>query len=207
MERLLRLLRPAPRTACSVVGVCVLAALLFALSCGDSHPLRPPTEIIDYVAPPPSAAPLGDGDCQAPSLASRRDDAFRCFADSANRVLDPCFAASATAVWCEPNPTQDARGLPLTFEPPSDDIARADVEVGLEYWLIELEGGVVCGVMTGTRTAIDDLFSNYGCSDGSVGFGAVKNLPRGTLRTVSPSAAFPYTGQDLEERAVIRAWR
>jgi hypothetical protein len=200
----------APRSILARVGVVValvLFASLVALVSDGSDPPPPVSEVIEYLAPPPTMAPVGGVDCESRSLASRREDAFRCFERDGNTVLDPCFAASANAVWCEPNPEEGMLGEPFTFEPPSDDVVRAGSPVGLEFWLVELSAEVVCRVTTGTRIAIDDLFSNYGCSDGSFGFGEVSDLPQGTLRTVRRDASFPYSEQDLETRAVIRAWR
>ena len=88
-----------------------------------------------------------------------------------NEIIDPCFTnQDSTEVAC-PN-ARDPRAvvlIQLTATPDTNVANHNDPQAA--PWLVQLQGGVTCGFLTGATTDIAGRRYNYECSDGSVLYG------------------------------------
>jgi len=115
------------------------------------------------------------GTCFAGSVADARADAWRCM--SGNTILDPCFQnplGSAKELGCIRDPTKPALILlHLKGQLPLD---AANTGKGIPgNWVLQLDDGHVCSMITGTSGSIFNKRINYQCNGNLV---VVGNLDR-----------------------------
>lgn len=165
------------------IRVIAAAAGMLALS-GCSLPapvtISPPqdaeittTQVIRVV---PAAIPAETraGSCWTNALSVARDDAWRCMT-AGGAIYDPCFTSPANlgepVVVCGIDPAQGSSGFVLALsEPlPAPQITESD-----QPWLVELENGVFCRAITGSRPAKGAQAATYGCDDLTYLFGDVQ---------------------------------
>jgi len=127
------------------------------------------TVVISY-KPAEVPAEAQAGSCFASAIGLGRADAYRCMVD--NSIYDPCFVIDAkSTVICGANPTTGEKGFVLTLTEP---LPQPDTGQAARPWLIELAGGQVCGLMTGTVPGVGDRTAGYGCPDGTYLFNDFK---------------------------------
>ena len=100
------------------------------------------------------------GYCWEPSIASDRNDAFRCFV-GANAIYDPCFAAGADQVFC-PSDLPPTKGILLHLTQPLPTFRGTDRPGEAPAWAMQLRSGPSCAVITGTGIA----GFPFGCGSG-----------------------------------------
>ncbi|HTJ25466.1 MAG TPA: hypothetical protein VMA36_04795 [Candidatus Limnocylindria bacterium] len=135
----------------------MLALILAAAVPAGAQPAT--TRVVTYrpAIPPGNPEP---GQCWTTSIATNRPDAYRCL--RGNEIFDPCFAARANLVVCDPNPALGRRGFALVLTRP---LPTATPPPGpVEPWMVQLTDGSVCTPFTGTRTMIDGRIIAYGCA-------------------------------------------
>jgi hypothetical protein len=107
------------------------------------------------------------GECDGPSGATQRDDAWRCI--SGNGLYDPCFSSThAAGVVICPLPWE-AVAVELRLTTPLESKVRGPARPSLELqpWAIETDTGAKCVVNSGMGTVIDNKRNNYYCGVGS----------------------------------------
>lgn len=119
------------------------------------------TQVITFV---PAAVPTAteSGSCFTNAIGLGRADAWRC-TTADNQIHDPCFQVdNKPTIVCDADPVTGATGFVLELTEP-----LPAVEAGLtgEAWMIRLEGGAVCGLMTGTIPGGANWTAPYGCQD------------------------------------------
>lgn len=112
------------------------------------------------------------GACMSSSGATMRVDAWRCNAES--QILDPCFSPSevpeAEAVLCMgTNPTRMVR-LVLT-EPLPGNNNHIPGRPPIDPFIIVLDDGNTCRMMTGATTVTAGERQNYACAEGGSLYG------------------------------------
>jgi heat shock protein HslJ len=120
------------------------------------------TEVITFT---PTAVPAEtrEGSCFANAIGLGRADAYRCTVG--NEIFDPCFVVDdAPTVVCGANPTTGDIGFVLALTEP---LPAPEAAGPAKPWLVELAGGQVCGLMTGTVVGVDGRIAPYGCPDQS----------------------------------------
>ncbi len=68
-------------------------------------------------------------------------------------------------------------------------------------WAVDIDGAGVCTLLSGATTTVQDLRMNYACMRG-YGYGSPDRTTR--LWTIYYQ---PPGSRELEQRAVLRAWR
>jgi hypothetical protein len=104
------------------------------------------------------------GSCFAGSIATRRADAYRCFAET-NQIGDPCFASpvSRSVVACVPRPwTRRALRVRLTKPLPAPGSGGANV------WAVDLARGGHCTVSTGANGVSRGRDVGWYCTHGEL---------------------------------------
>jgi serine/threonine-protein kinase len=116
-----------------------------------------------------------DGKCFAGSIADARADAWRCLAG--NTLLDPCFQnplGSTDEVGCISDPTKPELTL-LKLKSPLP-VESGNTGKGIPgNWVIQLEDGHICTMITGTSGSVFNKRINYQCNGNLV---VVGNLDR-----------------------------
>ena len=106
------------------------------------------------------------GHCFTSSITVPDRAAYRCFAG--NEILDPCFAASASArtvVDCYADPWTAAVQLRLTAELPAPG---PPLKIG-QPWALQLADGMRCVVTTGTTPLLHGIPMRYQCGTAMAG--------------------------------------
>lgn len=122
------------------------------------------TEVIRYI---PTEAPdeVYEGSCWTNASSTIRKDAWRCMVG--NFIKDPCFVfESNKSLVCEAYPPTGDKGvlLKLTELLPEPNVSEDKFGEGWA-WLIELEDGTVCGVITGTTVIVNGKRMNFSCGE------------------------------------------
>jgi hypothetical protein len=121
------------------------------------------TQVITFV---PTTIPTAteSGSCFTNAIGLGRADAWRCTTED-NQIHDPCFQVDDTpTLVCDADPVTGAEGFVLELTAP---LPAVDTGSMSEPWMIQLEGGTVCGLMTGTIPGGADWLAPYGCQDQS----------------------------------------
>lgn len=144
-----------------------------AATAGSPVPVRPIMTAIHVFAAYGSDGALTagvaahrSGSCFTTSIIAASARAYRCFAGS--QILDPCFAASSTAVRtvaCYADPWSRATRLTLTAELPA---ATTPLKI-TRPWALELADGQRCVVATGTTPTAHGVSFGYHCDSGTAG--------------------------------------
>ena len=127
-------------------------------------------------------------------------DAYRCFSADGG-IVDPCFPYpdSSTRLLCldSPDATRAVRVTTQDLPAPTERGPEADDDP----WAVEIDGAGVCTLLSGATTTVQNLRMNYGCTHGN-GYGSPG-------RTTSLWTIYyqPTGSRELEQRAVLRAWR
>lgn len=131
------------------------------------------TEVIFYQATKLPDSTIYKGSCYIGSGAALgRVDAWRCFIESrplppnTGNLVDPCFESAKDGyLVCVPRPTEGFEGvvLELTKPLPSGGFLGPGSIPSSSPWLVELEDGQVCGIMSGTAPVVDGKRVNYSC--------------------------------------------
>jgi len=127
-------------------------------------------------------------------------DAYRCFSDDGG-IVDPCFPYpdSSTRLLCldSPDATRAVRVTTPDLPTPTERGPEADADP----WAVEIDSAGVCTLLSGATTTVQDLRMNYACTNGN-GYGSPD-------RTTSLWTIYyqPTGSRELEQRAVLRAWR
>lgn len=102
-----------------------------------------------------------EGNCFANAIGLGRADAWRCMVG--NQIYDPCFQVDdAPTLVCGVDPLQEDGGFVLELTEPLPDVNAGEIALP---WIIELDDGTVCRVMTGTIPGVGDETAPYGCAD------------------------------------------
>lgn len=133
------------------------------------------------------------GSCWTGSLAAQRAGAFRCTAD--NSIYDPCFSTDSS-VACPIGEPDKNKGVMLTLTEPLPTPPEAwenppDLD-NPQPWYMELAGGGICGVLTGTRPPDYPL----GCT--------IPNKPQEAFNCSFP---MPTAGHPDRYAAVCGTWQ
>jgi hypothetical protein len=135
-----------------------------SIPAGASTTAQPDTRIHVYSADPTGAADGGVADCWTSSIASGRDDAFRCNCSlTGGSIYDPCFtyqsASGGTLIVCPSDPRGTAGSVACTVQTPlpTPDFRRKDT---IWFMMIEEAG---CIVYTGTNAVHYGEFFEMGC--------------------------------------------
>lgn len=121
------------------------------------------TQVITFV---PTTIPTAteSGSCFTNAIGLGRADAWRCTTED-NQIHDPCFQVDDTpTIVCDADPVTGAEGFVLELTEP---LPAVDTGSTSEAWMIQLEAGTVCGLMTGTIPGGADWLAPYGCQDQS----------------------------------------
>ena len=102
------------------------------------------TKIVTFKAAAMKSTKILRGNCWTSSIASRRSDAYRCMVG--DNIHDPCFAIDAKSVAC-PIDVAANTGVRIAL---TDPLPKSNGENGRNAWIMQLAGGVTCGVGTGT---------------------------------------------------------
>lgn len=134
-----------------LLGVAILAYGLWAWLGGEVQ-----TRIEIYNPAGFNATEEVNGTCFTGSIAAQRAGAFRCSAE--NSLFDPCFSVDGSVACPVGDPGRNEGVLikltsPLP-QPPEAWENQPDPN-NPQPWYLTLEGGGVCGVLTGTRPSPD----------------------------------------------------
>lgn len=160
-------LKQAFQTMAVAAGVlamagCSLPPLFTTSSSTGSDVLA--TQVV-RVVPATLPAETVAGTCWVNALSVARADAWRCMTEN-GAIYDPCFATPASlgeqAVVCGIDPVQGTPGFTLALTEP---LPAPQVSGSLLPWLIELENGVICRAVTGSRPGVGEKLVNYACDD------------------------------------------
>ena len=143
------------------------------------------TEIIQVV---PAIIPTETmaGRCWTHALSVARADAWRCITDG-GAIYDPCFTSPANlgepVVVCGIDPVEGSSGFVLAL---SEPLPAPQLTGPTLPWLVEMENGVICRVMTGSRPAAGDQAAAFACDDlaylvGEVQQGAIWTAQRAEI--------------------------
>jgi hypothetical protein len=143
--------------------VCLLAVVGVSLG-GGAGPVAGATKVKRYKAWTPGGDPVvGEftergGECSSSSYASRRSDAWRCFAGSS--IHDPCFEnpLNDREVVCVRSPWARAGTVLRSRLDPSE---RFPIKAG--PWYLVIRGGVRCGFVGGATSVVQGFRLNYVC--------------------------------------------
>jgi hypothetical protein len=141
------------------------------------------------------------GSCSMHSVATWREDAYRCSAGSI--LYDPCFDTGDHVI-CDVSPIRPGPGFILDLTEPLPVVSVPD---GVNPWILEFPDGVVCDPVLGTTGTIDGSRIEYGCSDGSW---VLQNLRPGevwTGRRVVIEGLGPPIIHDYGFTPIRRVWR
>lgn len=105
------------------------------------------------------------GRCWTASLATTRNDAWRCMDDATSEVRDPCFRVVRQTVVCPVNPFSSSAVLmhvstPIDTRPPE----RTD---RYHAWALRLANGSRCAFVSGATAMIAGMRLNYACTNGT----------------------------------------
>lgn len=172
-----------------VVGLaaCTVAAPR-ARAASDSPAPTPATLVTKFVPALPAGVAARAGSCWTQSIASSREDAWRCAMGDA--IVDPCFsvAGRTDVVLCGEDPATGELGFPLRLDAPLP--ARTGEPGHARPWLLLLASGESCAPFTGTTPRAGDEYARWYCAVGSRTTGLVTRLERGrTWRAVHYAAA------------------
>lgn len=121
-----------------------------------------PTNVIPFTPPEVLPTVQKNGSCWVNSIASPRQDAWRCMVG--NVISDPCFEMKQSGfVFCQMNPSQpDFFVIKLTKDLPK---ASAPITVQDNWaWFLTLKDGTICSPFTGTRPFFNEnQVAYYGC--------------------------------------------
>jgi hypothetical protein len=127
------------------------------------------------------------GHCFVSSITVPDRSAYRCFAG--NEILDPCFAASASAptvVDCYADPWTAAVQLRLTAELPAPG---PPLKIA-QPWALQLADGTRCVVTTGTTPLLRGVPMRYQCGSATAGLlDTGGTLLRAQVRTAGGSVS------------------
>jgi len=121
-----------------------------------------PDTIVTKLAPAiPAGVPERTGSCWTQSIASSRDDAWRC--RMGNAIVDPCFSVPGVSgvVACGANPATGEAGFPLRLDAPLP--ARIPETGPVRPWLLLLADGEVCAPFTGTMPRVGAEHAQWYC--------------------------------------------
>lgn len=104
-----------------------------------------PTTIITYYPSDSTATATASGGCFAGSIASERDDAYRC--SVGNAIFDPCFLDGSQSVFC-PTDLPPTSGILVTLTGPLPATGSA-APGQAPAWAFQLANGATCQVVTG----------------------------------------------------------
>jgi len=116
--------------------------------------------IIQPVIPNNATVP---GDCWTSSIASPRNDAWRCMVG--DEIHDPCFATTNNKlVVCYDNPTDANAHIAISLTKP---LPAPNNNSSQKYspLFLKLTDGSVCTPFTGTLSIVNKMIISYGCSD------------------------------------------
>ena len=104
-----------------------------------------PTTIITYYPSDSTATATVSGSCFGGSIASERDDAYRC--SVGNALFDPCFLDGSQSVFC-PTDLPPTSGILVTLTAPLP-ATGSEAPGQAPPWAFELTTGATCQVVTG----------------------------------------------------------
>ena len=124
------------------------------------------TEVFHFVPSPMlnTEDNLEYADCWTRSLASDREDAFRCMVG--NLIYDPCFvnSFSKNKLVCPDHPPEESFNFNVEInESKIGDIHKRDNQFP---WQITLNTGEVCRFITGASSSVLGKRMSYRCSNG-----------------------------------------
>jgi hypothetical protein len=169
MTSCLRLSRVATVALVLVVAVaaagCASGEHRSATTGASIAPLATPsaTRVHTFVPAFPTSGRSATGSCWTTSIAVPRSGAYRCLA--ANKILDPCFAASRAArvVTCYSDPWSPP-SLVLLKEP----LPAVDGVLPPKHpWALRLGNGLRCVAVTGTVQVAGNVALTYSCGTGA----------------------------------------
>lgn len=140
---------------------CLLAIITLSGFYNLSFAATTETTSINIIHPTiPNSTPVA-GDCWTSSIASPRNDAWRCMVG--NAIHDPCFATTNNKiVVCYDNPSdaQSSIAISLTKPLPNNNSAQKYLPI-----FLKLADGSTCTPFTGTLSMVNKMIVSYGCSD------------------------------------------
>jgi len=169
------------------------------------------TQVIAYV--PPLPAETRDGSCWTNFLNSSYS--WSCFVGE-NNIYEPCLtAADGQTIVCNIDPLNESQqfALNLTEPLPTPEPARPDAPLSQEVWLLQLEDGVICGLLSGTSIGFDDKRVNYGCQDGTDILGDPQPGPLWTAQRITVGRKettsddeLPFFIETSETARIAKVW-
>ncbi len=169
--------------------------------------MAPSTEVVKYV-PPDVPRNERSGSCWTNSIATPRDNAWRCMAG--NEIFDPCFAFGP-AVVCGVNPAMANEGFRLVLDKPIPSTPAAASGETNTGWLIQLADGTICNRATGARGMVDGQMTTYYCTSKNPDDSAavLGELTAGMVWKADVAVIDRATGKTRERKVlpVVRVWQ